>query len=415
LIDIKKFGSLRKLLRVTAYVSRFTANCKSEKSARRLEHLTVEEISKAEQMWINSCQNCAYTSEIQNLRSKESRLPLVKQLRLFLDNTGAIRCGGRIHNAPLAEVTKFPYLLPQNHHFTKLVLLDAHERLLHSGPSSTVTYIRQKFWVPAIRQRVRNMLRKCIVCRKVSGKPYAAPDPPPLPEVRVQDSQPFAVTGVDFSGCLYVRGKHGEESKAYICLFTCATTRAVHLELVTDLSVESFMQAFRRFCSRKSVPRIMVSDNATTYLSAAKQIHSLYSSRAVHEELETKGTEWRFIPKRAPWYGGWWERLIGLTKTAVRKVLGRSYVTFQSLATVVTEIEALLNDRPLTYVTSGELELEPLTPSHLLYGRRITKLPYTDTIDLSTINSDTSNHGNITKWASIQKTLIHDFRERWKH
>ena len=76
-------------------------------------------------------------------------------------------------------------------------------------------------------------------------------------------------------------------------------------------------------------------------------------SKTVQEELTDKGTEWRFIVKRAPWYGGLWERLVGLTKTAVKKVLGRSYVDFQTLATVVTEIEAILNDRPLTYLNSG--------------------------------------------------------------
>ena len=103
---------------------------------------------------------------------------------------------------------------------------------------------------------------------------YSAPDPPPLPKARVENSPPFTITGVDFSGALYVREKNGKESKAYICLFTCAATRAIHLELVPDLSTETFLQAFGRFCSRKSLPRLMISDNATTYMSAANQLHS---------------------------------------------------------------------------------------------------------------------------------------------
>ena len=93
----------------------------------------------------------------------------------------------------------------------------------------------------------------------MNGKPYTTPDPPPLPKVRVEDSRPFTVTGVDFSGALYVREKNGEETKAYICLFTCAATRAVHLELIPDLCTETFLQAFRRFCSRKSLPKLMIS------------------------------------------------------------------------------------------------------------------------------------------------------------
>ena len=209
----------------------------------------------------------------------------------------------------------------------------------------------------------------------MNGKPYTTPDQPPLPKVRVENSCPFTVTGVDFSGALYVREKIGKESKTYI-FFTCAATGAVHLELVPDLYTETFLQAFRRFCRRKSLPKLMISDNATTYINAANQLKHLFQSKRVQEELLNKSTDWRFIVKYAPWYGGWWERLIALTKTAVKKVLGCSYVDFQTLSTVVTEIEALINDRPLTYVSSGEVDLEPLTPSHLLYGRRFKQLPY---------------------------------------
>ena len=253
---------------------------------------------------------------------------------------------------------------------------------------------------------------KCVICRKVNGKPYTTPDPPPLPKVRVEDSRPFTVTGVDFSGALYVREKNGEETKAYICLFTCAATRAVHLELIPDLCTETFLQAFRRFCSRKSLPKLMISDNATTFINAANQLKHLVQSKKVQEELTNKGTEWRFIVKRAPWYGGWWERLIGLTKTAVKKVLGRSYVDFQTLSTVVTEIEAVINDRPLTYVSSGEVDLEPLTPSHLLYGRRVTQLPYSEDLELPVQSGLTKE--TLSRRARHLRTLINNFRERWR-
>ena len=236
---------------------------------------------------------------------KENRLPLVKQLRLFIDDAGDIRCSGRIHNAAICEDAKFPYLLPQKHPFTRLVVLDAHERLLHSGSSSTTNFLRKKCWIPAIRRCVQSVLRKCVVCRKVNGKSYPAPATPPLPRIRVEDSHPFTLTGVDFTGALYVREKNGQEAKAYICLFTCATTGAVHLELVPGLSTGAFIHAFRRFYSRKSLPRLMISENATMYMSAANHLRTLLRSKTVHEDLNNKGTEWRFIIKRAPWYGGW--------------------------------------------------------------------------------------------------------------
>ncbi|XP_060575431.1 uncharacterized protein LOC132732923 [Ruditapes philippinarum] len=220
---------------------------------------------------------------------------------------------------PFCETTKLPYLLPAKHHLTHLIILDAHERQLHPGVSVIITYLRQKFWIPSIRQVV--IIRKCVICRKTDGKPYNAPDPPPLPKYRVDDAPPFSVTGVDFTGALYVKDKTGSETKAYICLFTCASTRAVHLELVPDLSEDSFLQAFRRFCSRMSVPKIMISDNASTYMAAANHIKRLFESDSLQSTLSHKGTQWQFIPKRSTWYSGWWERLIGLTKTTLKKIL----------------------------------------------------------------------------------------------
>ena len=98
-----------------------------------------------------------------------------------------------------------------------------------------------------------------------------------------------------------------------ICLFTCGLSRAVHLEVVQDPSVETFLQAFRRFAARKSLPRLLLSDNASTYVSAAKELQQLFTSHKLEESLSTKDVQWRFIPKRAPWYSGFWERLIGLT------------------------------------------------------------------------------------------------------
>ena len=107
------------------------------------------------------------------------------------------------------------------------------------------------------------------------------------------------MTGVDFTRALYVRSSEGEQ-KVYVCLFTCAVSRAIHLEIVTDLTVECFLQAFRRFASRKSLPRLMLSDNASTYLVTAEELQNLFSSAALAENLSRRGDEWRFIPKQAP-------------------------------------------------------------------------------------------------------------------
>ena len=177
----------------------------------------------------------------------------------------------------------------------------------------------------------------------------------------------FTATGVDYIGALNLRNDEGTVCKAYVCLFTCASTRAVHLTCTRPVR-ESFLQAFRRFCSRKSVsiPSTMISDNATTFMDASNHLIRLCASSNIQDTLVQKGTEWKFIPKRAPWYGGWWERLIGMTKTTL-KVLGIAFISYQALQIVLTEVEAVIHYRPLLYVTSGSNNPEPLTTSSLLY------------------------------------------------
>ena len=140
---------------------------------------------------------------------------------------------------------------------------------------------------------MRSLLRKCVTCKKVAGKPYAAPDPPmPVP---IPESRRFT--------------------------FACVVSRAIHLEIVCDFTLQCFLQAFRRFISWRSLPRLMLSNNASTYQASAEELQALFSSAALAEDLARRGVKWHFIPKRAPWFGGFWERLIGLSKSTLKKCL----------------------------------------------------------------------------------------------
>ena len=138
-----------------------------------------------------------YKAETINLLSHYSstRLPLVRQLRLFLDCDSLIRLGGgggrRIHNAPLSESARFPYLLPANHPFTALIVNDTHRKQLYYGVNATVTALRQSLWIPSIRQYVRKLLRNCGICSKLQGPAFKFPDPAPLPKLRVQRQHPL--------------------------------------------------------------------------------------------------------------------------------------------------------------------------------------------------------------------------------
>ena len=419
IISIDRYGSLNKLLSVTTHVFRFVENLRVPPQQRKGGLIMAEEFHRVNLQWVKDTQQAVYWKEINNLQlivkqPKTPRVTLVRQLRLFLDADGLLRCGGHIHNAPVSEATKFPYLLPSKHLLSRLIILDIHVRICHSGTTATVTALRQSYWIPAARQYIKSILCHCVTCRKVTGRPYLAPDPPPLPRLRTQDVHPFTFTGVDFTGALYVR-QGTEEVKVYLCLFTCATTRAVHLEIVQDLTAEMFLLAFRKFAGRRSLPTIMISDNGSTYLSAANQLRSLMELSEVKEELGKRGVSWRFIPKKAPWHGGFWEGLIGLTKTAIKKVLGRRYVSLSTLETIIVEIEAMLNDRPLTFVSSEYGDPEPLTPAHLLHGRRITCLPH-QAVELNELTDPSYGEAaQVRKRAKLQAAVLNDFQKRWCH
>ena len=416
IIDIERYNSYRKLTRITAYVMRFATNCRAKETERKKDLLRIDEIENAKFLWIRYTQGKIFSDEINCIDNSTKRKTLVRQLKLFLDEKQLLRCGGRrIDNATVGETVKFPYLLPAKDRLTHLIVLEAHENTLHSGINITLAYIQQTFWIPKLRQCVKSILMKCVTCRKVIGKSYPAPEIPPLPKERVQDATPFSITGVDFTGALTIKNRHNEESKAYICLFTCAVTRAVHLELVYDLSEESFLLCFRRFVSRRSVPKIMMSDNALTFKAASNEISRLCNSRKVKENIQNYGIEWKFIPNRAPWFGGMWERMIGLTKTSLKKVLGRAHVNDETLRTVLTEIKATLNDRPVTYISTDIRDPEPLTPSHLIHGRRITTLPYVSLNSaIDNLNVCELTHTNLNNQAIRQRQLIENFWTRWK-
>ena len=189
-------------------------------------------------------------------------------LGLFFDKAGVLRCGGRLKFAPLDLVTKHPILLPQRNYLSELIIRDCHEDVMHNGLKETLTQLQLRYWIPKGRQTVRRVIYKCLIDKRAEGKAYAAPPPPDLPEFRVQQDFAFTKCGVDFASPLYVRPmfeKDGEMHKVYIALFTCASSRAIHLDLVPSLEVPPFIRRLKRFFSRTGVGKLFISDNAKTF------------------------------------------------------------------------------------------------------------------------------------------------------
>ena len=265
-----------------------------------------------------------------------------------------------------------PVLMPTNHHVTDMLVLCEHEAVMHYGVHHVVANIRLKWWIPRIRQVVRRVLKKYITCLRLKGKAYSTGPPPPLPDYRVQDVNPFQHVGLDYTGALRTR----DQEKVYVLLFICATTRAVHLELCDSMSSEDFMLALRRFTARRSFPSLIVSDNAPTFHQASNYLHQLKQDAGVGAFIGSKGCEWRTIPVGAPWFGGMWERCVGIVKSGLRAVIGRALLSKNELNTVLAEVEAAINSKPLTYVYNELDEPLLLTPAHLLHGRALTTFPF---------------------------------------
>ena len=255
-----------------------------------------------------------------------------------------MRCRGRFQNSLLNQEAKTPILLPSKHDAVKLIIKDTHNRVLHSGVNTTLTTMTERFWIIRGRQTVKKIVRRCVKCRKVEGKHFSLPQQPSLPEERVSDDPPFTHTGVDFAGPLYTSEKSAneEDAKAYVCLFTCASTRAVHLELPKRLSSEAFMLAFRRFTNRRGLPVTLLSDNAKTFKSASKDIVKISRAKEVTHYMANNGVTWKFIVERAAWWGGFWQRLIQTVKCTLNKVIGRSCLSFQELNTLLVEVEGIV-------------------------------------------------------------------------
>ena len=398
-IEIERYSSLRKLLRVTAYVKRFIENMKRKRVGVEMKvgRIEVDEIRQAEMIWIKNVQEALVDSPI--CRKVSEQLGIVSQ-------DGILVCKGRLENSDLGISGKFPIILPRDNKFTEMIILDCHEKVYHCKVRGTLAEVRSRFWITRGRQYVKKVLKHCFICRKLEGKPYNAPPTAALPDFRVNQAPPFSNVGVDFAGPLYVKASKGNMVKSYIALFTCCVTRAVHLELVPDLFASTFVNCLRRFCSRRGTPSLIVSDNAKTFKATSKLLKKLFRTKQVEDFLESRRINWRFNLERAPWMGGMFERMVGSMKRCLRKVLGNAKLNFDELSTVLTEIEGTLNSRPLTY--QYDLE-ESLTPSHLMFGHRLTPLSF----DVETPVDVDSSDKLCKRFLYLSRKLTH-FWNRWR-
>lgn len=213
----------------------------------------------------------------------------MKRLHPMLATDGLIRVGGRLSNSMYASMTKHPIILSAKHRFTVMLVEHYHEILLHAGPQLMMSSLHRKLWIIGLRSLARSVYHKCLTCfrHKPTLVQQAMGD---VPRSRITPSKPFSVTGVDYCGPFYLKGPSRKSGpvKAYIAVFVCFVTRAVHLELVSDLSTTAFLAALHRFVGRRGHVREIHSDNGTNFKGAANELNHLYKMFKVNEHDRKK-------------------------------------------------------------------------------------------------------------------------------
>ena len=245
LIKEVKFSTLLKLLRVMAWLVR-AANIFMKRNTEK-GALIAKELQESKFLWDLYIQKKCYSEVIQDTKCGK-RNNLKDQLNLQLDDGGLIRCHGRYENANLNKEVKYPKLLPRGEHYTNLVIRDYHKRAFHAGVSQTLVQIRTEYWIPRGRSQVKRELNQCTICRRVEGHAFKMPKMAPWPKERVTEALPFEYTGLDYFGPLYSKhfnsaseGSNASYKKVWVCLFTYMVVRAIHLELVEDMSTDQFL------------------------------------------------------------------------------------------------------------------------------------------------------------------------------
>lgn len=358
LFDVSRWGRFLKAMRVVAFVLRFVFNCRHSKEERKSGELSYNDLCAAKLVLFRQVQGLHFQTEVKLLKQNKNvpKSSVLFKLSPFLDEDGLLRVRGRLQTSRLSFEEKHPIILPKDY-TSKLLVRFQHGLLKHAGVETLLSSLRGSYWIIGLRRLAKSVKKECLVCARLDSK-ACSEVAPPLPELRVSEAPPFTVTGVDFAGPLYCVNDPGK--KFYVCLFTCAVVRAVHLELTESLSANDFVMAFKRFSSRRGLPSVMYSDNAKTFKAAEVQLLAHYGP---------SGPSWKYIAPLSPWWGGWWERLVRSVKAGLKKSLGKACLTRTELETTLLEVENCINSRPLTFVSDETQSKNPLTPNHFLTSR----------------------------------------------
>ena len=271
--------------------------------------------------------------------------------------------------------------------------------------------IRQRFWITKGMMLCRKVVHSCVKCFKMQAA-SASQLMGNLPSFRVKPARPFLNCGVHYAGPFLIRqgGRWSKTKvKCFAALFICLVTRVIHIELVTDLTTESFLAALRRFMTRRGSHNIY-SENAACFKGANNtlcELRKLLNSDTFQEEINnfitTEGVRWHVIPPDLPHFGSLWEAAITFLKHHMLRVIGNTCISFEEMSTILTQIEAYLNSRPLCQIPSDPSDPQALTPGHFLIGRPLMALTDADLLQCT--------HEKFSLWQFMQQCTQHLWKE----
>lgn len=410
LFPFSRFSRFSRLRRACAYVLRFIHNARNKKD-RFMGALSSEELRKAERMLAKLSQLESFPDVHECLRgggTLKTRHNLLK-LNPFMDDQQLIRVGGRIKNSPEFNFDKkHPILISSKHHFTLLLFQHEHKQLMHAGPQLVLFHIRETWWPVGGRNVSRRVVQNCVICTRMRGSTLT-PIMGNLPKERLDPGFPFVRCGVDYAGPVLIlnrKGRGAKTEKAYICIFICFATRAVHLELVSDLSSDAYLLALKRFISRRGKPLEIYSDNGKNFVGLMNEFSKFLSncSNDIKDYATQQNIVFKMIPPYASHFGGLWEAGVKSCKHHLRRVIGNAHLTVEEFGTVLAQVEAVLNSRPLTPLSSDPKDFLPLTPAHFLVGRSLTAPVSADLVDVP--------ENRLTRYQRVEQIRQH-FWARW--
>jgi len=388
-----RFSTYAKNVRVAVWIRRFIDNCRKKSQDRVTSYyVRVDEMRKAEKDLIHKIQ-------VQNYPTP----PVLGKLYIEKADDNLWHVRTKLTYRQDMQLFRSPILLPNTDELVHQLIEYVHTLHCHAGTQFVLGKLRERYWIPSGRKTVGRILTKCLVCRRFSAKNLSC-EPAPLLEKRVQTQFAFETTGVDLAGPLVLKGG----KKVWIVLYTCAVYRGIYLDTVDSLSADEFLDSLEKFTNLIGRPSHLFSDNGTNFVGADNMMKILnWKKSKLEERLHRKQIKWTFNPPSAPWWGGFWERLVRSVKDLLRRMLGTAKLSKGQLISCLASVSYAINNRPLTTLTEDDEDLFPLTPAMFMRDLPVSGLPERELISSRDLQS------SYQKIIDLKRALRERFRKEY--